>query len=197
MDFPDYSAQEEIISTSGDAELLYKHGVKTVRYKKTYWTEQGDKEKYELIKYLMKGKVLDVGMGAANSTKMILKKGVTSLKSFELIQDLVDLYNLDPESGNHSIKLKNFHANKPIGKFDVILYELSFDSQASYDEASAFLDWAVDHLENGGKIIIPFDKYSNALVKTRADYSYEYISNETMRSSIIIYDRKFIKLNLE
>ena len=47
--FPDPSAQEEAIDSSGDAEVLYKRGNKIMRYKKKTVGWASDISKYRLI----------------------------------------------------------------------------------------------------------------------------------------------------
>ena len=162
--FSDYSDQEEIIRTVGDAELLYKAGKKIMRYKKSTYGKEKEISNYNIIKDLMKGKVLNVGLGMGQSADVILaQKAVKELISQEIEPDIANLYK-EEKGDNHKIQVVDAHKGKPKEKFDVILYELFINDQKTHDEAMTYITHAKDNmLKDEGIILLRYDRYANLL----------------------------------
>lgn len=167
VEFPDTSAQEEMIRVVGNVELLRKRGKKIVRFKKSTYGSEDDIPKYDKIKELFSGRVLNIGLGMGNSIDMILSRAeVTELIAYELEQDFIDLYNAEHPTPDPklSLTLADAHAQKPTGDFDVVLYELEFGTRSLFNKAKTYLTWAWQHLKAGGSIVLPYSIYSAAAV---------------------------------
>lgn len=178
VDFPDYSAQEEPIATFGKAELLKKAGVKIMRFNRKTWGTENDVDRYNLIKEFITGKVVNVGLGMGTSADVILSVGsVTELISYELEQDIVDLFNDQHEQDNrHDIRVQDAHENKPDGNFDVILFELLCINSGMYLGAKDYLEWCKDHLTANGCVILEYNIWSKALIGELTGWDVSYIS---------------------
>lgn len=192
MVFHDYTSQETPILTIGYAELLYKNNKKILRFKKSTHGTEDDIVKYDTIKDLIKGRVLDVGLGMGNSVDMILSvEDVTELIVYEIENDIIQVYEQTHDSDERLIiENKNAFDHKPTGLFDVILYELEYQPLYYYTEAGKYLDWCKDHLTESGKIILWYKVNSNILAKSLESYSLSYISIPTGLKPIEL----FIKL---
>jgi len=172
VEFPDHSAQEEMIHVIGNAELLWKgSGVnkrKILRYGKSTWgRSEDDLEMYKMLKPYATGRVLNVGLGMGTSAEKLLEKTeITEFIAYELEGDIISMYNwrATPD-GRTSILQQDAHVHKPTGNFDVILYELQMNSQEWYDQAKVYLQWAYNHLTPEGLIILPHNRFSEALVR--------------------------------
>lgn len=163
MNMADHTAQEEIISACGDAELLWKRGRKIVRYKKKTWGREDDEERYASVEFAIRGDVLNVGMGAGNSVNMMLPRS-NSVVAYETEQDLIDLY-VQTFGTNEKLTIVNADAfeNKPEGSFDVIFYEIEIYSQETFDRSTSYLEWGISHLKEGGIIILPYNTETKTL----------------------------------
>ena len=196
--FPDYSDGEEIIRTVGKAELLYKHGKKILRFNKIQWNSDNDKENYAAVKDIMKGRVLNIGLGNGLSAQMILDTEITELISYESEQDITDMYNARVEDiededfksdVRHIITTKDAIVDKPTGNFDVIYYEICMDSPTTYDDAKRYIQWALTKLNRNGFILLNFSNYSNALVSELG-----LTSTQITRTEGRVTQPKFIKI---
>jgi len=164
--FPDHGAQEEIIRKIGKAELLFKRGRKILRFEKvTYGDVDRDRPCYGLLKPYARGRVLNVGLGMANSADLILSQsGVTALVTYELEQDIADVYaaEVTPDP-RHTVIVADAHSNKPTGDFDVVLFELEVSRQDLYDKAKTYIRWAANHLASGGHVILKWSRVAECL----------------------------------
>lgn len=163
--FPDHSAREELIFSTGHSELLYKNGVKMLRYKKKVWGTEKDKAAFERIAPFFAGRILDIGLGMGNSAEAILsRQEVAELISYEICDCVVDVFlsQHDPDQ-RHTIIIEDAHEYKPDGTFDVIVYELLKDSEENYDKAKAYVIWALDHLTENGCVFISHDRFAEPL----------------------------------
>ena len=176
--FPDYAAQEEIIRVVGKAELLYKRGEKILRYGKTKWGTVHYKSTADKIKPYVTGRVLLAGLGMGNTALAVLEKGeVTELISYEIHQDIVDIFEAENEyDGRHTIIADDAYENKPDGTFDAVLFELMVYTQEDYDKAKSYVQWAITKLNTDGVVIIPYDKYLNHLIGELGSCDITYIS---------------------
>jgi SAM-dependent methyltransferase len=184
LKFPDHSAQEVSIRRVGDAELLYKRGRKIVRYKQGTWgAPDEDIVLYRMLAPYIKGRVINVGLGAGTSLDMIMEKSaeITEVFAYEIIQDLVDLYaaehpSLDPK---RKLEVADARDEKPAGTFDSILFELQITTQREYDDALAYLTWAERQLNDRGYIILSYNNNTDILAKTFRNLNITYLSTGT------------------
>lgn len=176
--FPDYSAQEEPIRTIGKAELLYKRGEKILRFGKSKWGSEYYKATSDKIKSFLTGRVLIVGLGMGNTALTSLERDeVTELISYEIHQDIVDVFQAENESDErHTIIVADAYENKPEGTFDVVMFELMVYTQEEYDKAKDYINWAKTVLNDDGVIIIAFDKYFNIIVQSLEGLDITYVS---------------------
>lgn len=177
MSLPDYSAREELIVKIGDAELLYKKGVKILRFKKSTWGSENNAANYNLIKPYFKGRVLNIGLGMGVSVDVALTQNVDELITYEIEQDIIDVYNNQHEVDKKvSIVKETCFDNKPDGDFDCILFELGEWVISDYDNIISYFDWIYDHLK--GYCIIEYNKWNLAFINDILDkFDYTELSS--------------------
>jgi len=175
MRFPDHSNGENIIETYGKAEILYKHGKKIMRFNKHTIGYDYDIEKYELIKDLFKGDVLNIGLGMGTSVNTILNNpNVNSLIVYEIEEDIIGLYNKLHTNEKLTIHNLNAFTNIPSGKFDCILYELFIYNEEIYNKSINYINLMKTHLKKDGIIVLEYNEYFLEIAK---NYTYDIITN--------------------
>jgi hypothetical protein len=166
VDFPDHSAKEELIRSSGDVELLRKRGEKILRWKRSRWGSERERWRYALLRPYASGRVLHAGLGLGISAEEILARTeVTELICYEWLSDVVAIYQAEHGAEPRlTLETADAHLSKPSGTFDVVLYELPMDNAADFDQSKAYMQWAWGKLNAGGHVIMPHNRFSVALV---------------------------------
>ena len=164
--FPDTGPQEETIRTIGNAELLFKRGVKILRFNKARWGSDDDGFKYGYLAPYLYGRVLHLGVGLGLSLDAILDSGdVTEILAYEWEQDIADIYTEEHSSDPRlTIEVADAHTNKPSGTFDLCLYELMTNNEIEYLKTKEYLQWIWQRMNSGGYLILPADRFSRALM---------------------------------
>lgn len=166
IDFPDTSDQEEPIKKVGRTELLRKRGEKILRVNQARWGGEAERYKYRYLLPYLSGRVLHLGVGIGWSLERIVERTeVTEIIAYEIEGDIIAIYESEHEDDLRlTFEAKNAHEHKPSGTFDTCFYELPMNSQETYDQSKAYLQWIWGRLNAGGCIILPRDRFSVALV---------------------------------
>ena len=157
MDFPDHSAQEQIIDTQGNITLMRKRGQLVLRDGRQDVVREDVLPTYQLLEPT--GKILEVGFGLGLFARWASSQPqVTSVTSVEISNDMITLVRR-----NYDDNVKQTIINDDImtriesvtASFDVILYDIPWSqTQTQWQRFVTFAQWARNHLEDNGCIII-------------------------------------------
>lgn len=164
--FPDHGPQEEILHTSGDAELLIKAGTKILRWRKALWGSADDAALYQLLGAYCTGRVLNTGLGMGLSVDEALSHAaVTSVVAWELRQEIIDVYAAahEPLDERLSILAGDCYAQPAEGTFDLVLFELPIDTQQTLAQALDNIGGFHAALNPGGNLVFRYDRFGVAL----------------------------------